>query len=125
MESLPCRLPRCFILETLTPHWTKALNLALNRAMVYSIKEHNLSLLIFTQRWRAQPARSDFRIAIVCALPREYNAVGLLIDQFWDDDSDTYGKVGGRSEHLCNQGVWAIPDVVLVGLPEMGKGNAR
>ncbi|KID93692.1 DDE superfamily endonuclease, CENP-B-like protein, partial [Metarhizium majus ARSEF 297] len=28
--------------------------------------------------------REDFAIAIICALPLEYNAVALLFDEFWD-----------------------------------------
>jgi hypothetical protein len=37
----------------------------------------------------ARPAsRYEFEVAIICALPLEYDAVALAIDEFWDDDGD-------------------------------------
>jgi hypothetical protein len=32
--------------------------------------------------------RDDFEIAIVCALPVEFDAVSLIFDDFWDNDGD-------------------------------------
>ena len=39
--------------------------------------------------------REDFEIAIVCALPLEYDAVSLLFDEFWDGEGDQYGRAAG------------------------------
>lgn len=69
-------------------------------------------------------SRDDFEVAIICALPREHDAVCLVFDEIWDDDDDhdfgaaegdpncyLAGRIGG-----CN--------VVLVLLPKMGKTSA-
>ncbi|KAK3377133.1 nucleoside phosphorylase domain-containing protein [Lasiosphaeria ovina] len=37
-------------------------------------------------------SRDEFRVAILCALPPEAEAVLDLFDCFWDDDCDAYGK---------------------------------
>ncbi|KAF5672111.1 zinc finger protein [Fusarium circinatum] len=65
--------------------------------------------------------RASFRVAIVCALPREADAVTLLFDEFWDDtdddqrdaDPNTYitGRIGRHN-------------VVLAILPGMGTTSA-
>ncbi|KAH7014827.1 hypothetical protein EDB80DRAFT_636630 [Ilyonectria destructans] len=68
-------------------------------------------------------SRNDFEIAIVCALPLEYNAVTLLIDQFWDQDRDPYGRAVG-DENIYTTGRIANHDVVLVLLPNIGKVSA-
>jgi hypothetical protein len=39
--------------------------------------------------------RDEFEVAIVCALPLEFNAVFALVDEFWDEDGDYYGKADG------------------------------
>ncbi|KAH7124739.1 nucleoside phosphorylase domain-containing protein, partial [Dactylonectria macrodidyma] len=69
------------------------------------------------------PSRDKFEIAIACALPLEYNAVALLIDHFWDKDSDTYGRAVGDMNTYATGRIGAF-DVVLVLLPSMGKVNA-
>ncbi len=68
-------------------------------------------------------SRNDFRIAIVCALPCEYNAVSLLIDEFWDEDGDPYRRAEG-DPNIYVTGRIGETNVVLVRLPEMGKGSA-
>ncbi|QYT02255.1 hypothetical protein H0G86_009261 [Trichoderma simmonsii] len=40
-------------------------------------------------------SRDDFEIAIVCAKALEYNAVCLLVDGFWDEDGDSFGRAEG------------------------------
>ncbi|KAK3392745.1 hypothetical protein B0H63DRAFT_554243 [Podospora didyma] len=40
-------------------------------------------------------SREKFEIAVVCALPREYGAISCLIDWFWDEDGDPYGRAEG------------------------------
>uniref|UniRef100_A0A8H7NI32 NB-ARC domain-containing protein n=1 Tax=Bionectria ochroleuca TaxID=29856 RepID=A0A8H7NI32_BIOOC len=39
--------------------------------------------------------RRSFRVAIICALPREADAVNLLFDQFWDEEGDPFGRADG------------------------------
>ncbi|OAQ72194.1 phosphorylase superfamily protein [Pochonia chlamydosporia 170] len=68
-------------------------------------------------------SRADFRIAIICALPREADAVTLLIDEFWDDDGDVFGRARGDTNTYVT-GRLGIHNVVLAVLPAMGTSNA-
>ncbi|KAH8890224.1 purine and uridine phosphorylase [Thozetella sp. PMI_491] len=68
-------------------------------------------------------SRSDFEVAIICALPTEYNAVSLLFDQFWDDGGDTYQRHGGDYNHYTTGRIGKY-NVVLALLPHMGKAEA-
>ncbi|KAH0526240.1 hypothetical protein TsFJ059_009590 [Trichoderma semiorbis] len=73
---------------------------------------------------RSRPAsREDFEIAIVCALPLEYDAVCILIDEFWDEDGDQYGKAT-RDPNIYTTGRIGKHNIVLVLLPDMGKVGA-
>ena len=73
---------------------------------------------------RRQPAsRTDFHIAIVCALPREADAVTLLFDQFWDEKGDPYGRADGDTNTYVT-GRIAEHNVVLAVLPGMGETSA-
>ncbi|KAJ5667464.1 hypothetical protein N7507_003328 [Penicillium longicatenatum] len=65
--------------------------------------------------------RRDFQIAIICALPLEYDAVSLLVDEFWDHDDKQYGRTSGDMNKYRN-GRIGVHDVVLMLLPKMGKG---
>ncbi|KAM0270411.1 hypothetical protein ACHAQH_009469 [Verticillium albo-atrum] len=67
--------------------------------------------------------RSDFEVAIICALPLEYNAVAMVIDHFWDDNGDRYGRAVG-DENKYTTGRIGKTDVVLVLLSNMGKASA-
>jgi nucleoside phosphorylase len=67
--------------------------------------------------------REEFEIAIICALGHEYTAVEDVIDQFWDNDGDNYGKLRGDPNHYTT-GRIGQHNIVLVLLPEMGKANA-
>ncbi|KAI5466489.1 hypothetical protein BGZ63DRAFT_132708 [Mariannaea sp. PMI_226] len=69
------------------------------------------------------PSRESFEIAIICALPLEYDAVSLLIDKFWDEDGDPYGRPAGDT-NLYTTGRMGTFDVVLVLLQGMGKVKA-
>lgn len=73
----------------------------------------------------AQPpsTRQDFEIAIICALPLEYDAVALLFDQFWDQNGDLYGRASGDHNNYTT-GRIGKHNVVLALLPHMGKANA-
>ncbi|OWT42504.1 phosphorylase superfamily domain-containing protein [Pochonia chlamydosporia 170] len=67
--------------------------------------------------------RGDFEIAIICALPLEYNAVALLFDQFWDGDGDKFGRAA-RDDNAYKTGRIGKHSVVLALLPGMGKVSA-
>ena len=65
--------------------------------------------------------RSEFSIAIVCALFAEYDAVYFLADEIWD--SSYYGKSSGDSNTYttCRFGKH---NCVLVLLPSIGKSSS-
>ncbi|EGR44455.1 uncharacterized protein TRIREDRAFT_70377, partial [Trichoderma reesei QM6a] len=66
--------------------------------------------------------RENFQIAIICALPLEYDAVSLLFDQLWDDD-ESYGRARGDMNSYTT-GRMGKFDVVLALLPNMGTAAA-
>jgi nucleoside phosphorylase len=68
-------------------------------------------------------SRDEFEIAIICAVAAEYDAVALLIDQFWEEDGDKYGRVSGDN-NTYTTGRMGMFDVVLVLLPSAGKASA-
>lgn len=68
-------------------------------------------------------SRDDFKVAIICALPREFDAVTLLFDEFWDEDDDSYGRAPGDT-NTYTTGRIGKHDVVLVVLPNMGNNSA-
>ncbi|WYZ37727.1 hypothetical protein EsH8_II_001233 [Colletotrichum jinshuiense] len=67
--------------------------------------------------------REDIQIAIICALPREYDAIILAFDEIWNDDG---GKLPLLSEYsaLHKTGRIGGHDVVLALLPNMGTTTA-
>ncbi|EGX44196.1 hypothetical protein AOL_s00210g68 [Orbilia oligospora ATCC 24927] len=67
--------------------------------------------------------RSDFEIAIFCALRREFDAVALIFDEFWDEDDEPFGKAP-RDQNTYTTGRIGRFNAVLVLLPGMGKVNA-
>ncbi|KAH7153843.1 nucleoside phosphorylase domain-containing protein [Fusarium sp. MPI-SDFR-AT-0072] len=67
--------------------------------------------------------RDGFRVAIVCALPREADAVTLLFDEFWDEISDPYGREESDTNTYIT-GRIGRHNVVLVTLPGPGTNNA-
>ncbi|KAM0425989.1 hypothetical protein ACHAPT_008618 [Fusarium lateritium] len=67
--------------------------------------------------------RKSFRVAIVCALPREADAVTLLFDQFWDEDRDPYGRADGDMNTYITGHIGGH-HVVLAVLPNMGTNSA-
>ncbi|KAH6989834.1 putative kinesin [Ilyonectria destructans] len=71
-----------------------------------------------------QPSRrDDFEVAIICALPLEYDAVSYIFDEFWDEDSDRYGRAVGDPNSYTTGRIGKY-NVVLALLPHMGKTNA-
>ncbi|KAL4724639.1 hypothetical protein ACLX1H_008081 [Fusarium chlamydosporum] len=67
--------------------------------------------------------RKSFRIAMVCALTRQADAVALLFDQFWDDKCDPYGRADGDTNTYIT-GRIGNHNVVLVVLPNTGTNSA-
>lgn len=63
--------------------------------------------------------RRDFQIAIICALPLEYDAAALLIDKFWDVNGKQYGRADG-DKNMYRNGRVGAHNVVLMLLPSMG-----
>ncbi|KAF7538415.1 hypothetical protein G7054_g3011 [Neopestalotiopsis clavispora] len=67
--------------------------------------------------------RADFDIAIICALPVEFDAASLLLDEMWDEDGDVYGRApGDRNTYMT--GRIGKHDVALALLPNMGTAAA-
>jgi nucleoside phosphorylase len=67
--------------------------------------------------------RKSFRVAVICALPREADAVNLLFDQFWDEVRDPYGRAEGDTNTYIT-GRIGDHHVVLAVLPNMGTNSA-
>ncbi|KAL4884619.1 hypothetical protein BJY04DRAFT_181617 [Aspergillus karnatakaensis] len=68
-----------------------------------------------------QPDPHEFEFAIICALPREFNAVDALLDERFSDLA-TIRQYG--DPNFYQTGRMGICNVVLVCLPEMGKASA-
>jgi nucleoside phosphorylase len=66
-------------------------------------------------------SRSDFELAIICALPLEFNAVEALFDEHYDNI--TYDKLQGDA-NFYRTGRISRHNIVLTCLPEMGKRSA-
>ncbi|KAL7783880.1 purine and uridine phosphorylase [Trichoderma ceciliae] len=67
--------------------------------------------------------REDFDIAILCALEIEFEAICHLIDQFWDDNGELYGKLAGDMNNY-RTGRMGKHNIVLLLLSQMGKVHA-
>lgn len=65
----------------------------------------------------------EFEVAIICALPREADAVEALFDETYDKASRLYGVQQGDANVYTN-GRIGPHNVVLCYLPGMGKGSA-
>ncbi len=76
-------------------------------------------------RPKTSPPRSrrDFKIAIVCALPLEADAVKAVFDKRWDDKEDVYGKAP-RDPNAYATGTIGRHNVVLAHMPGMGQESA-
>lgn len=81
--------------------------------------------VVFTTLARHSPPshRNGFRIAIICALTLEYDAVSLLFDEYWDNDGERYGRAPGDNNAYVT-GRMGNHDVVLALLPSIGKTAA-
>ncbi|KAM3475995.1 hypothetical protein MY8738_007151 [Beauveria namnaoensis] len=67
--------------------------------------------------------RKSFRVAILCAMSHEADAVALLFDQFWNEERDPYGRADG-DENTYNTGRIGQHHVVLAVLPHIGTSSA-
>ncbi|KAH7140353.1 nucleoside phosphorylase domain-containing protein [Dactylonectria estremocensis] len=67
--------------------------------------------------------REDFEVAIICALPLEYDAVCLLFDEFWDEEGDRYGRALGDMNQYTT-GRIGKHNIVLALLSHMGVAEA-
>ncbi|EWZ30855.1 nucleoside phosphorylase domain-containing protein [Fusarium oxysporum Fo47] len=65
--------------------------------------------------------REDFAVALVCALPLEFDAVCMVVDEFWDEDGDQFGKTGGDR----NMYVTGRIDKHYVVIVLLGKGKVN
>lgn len=80
------------------------------------------SLAIEADRTRPRH-RGDFRIALLCALPLEADAVNAVFDKRWDDDGEAFGKAP-RDQNAYSTGTIGRHNVVLAYMPSMGKEAA-
>ncbi|KAK5999058.1 hypothetical protein PT974_01446 [Cladobotryum mycophilum] len=71
----------------------------------------------------APTTRFGFEIAIICAIPTEYDAVCLTLDEFWDDVGDRYGRADGDDNHYT-PGRIGKHNVVVALLSHAGSVNA-
>ncbi|KAF4889058.1 hypothetical protein CGCF415_v014256 [Colletotrichum fructicola] len=67
--------------------------------------------------------RGDFEIAVICALPLEYDAATLAFDEFWDEDGDKFGRAP-NDPNSYTTGRIGRHNVVLALLPNMGKASS-
>ncbi|KAK2805280.1 hypothetical protein FQN50_006306 [Emmonsiellopsis sp. PD_5] len=67
--------------------------------------------------------RDDFKVAIICALALEAEAVEALFDEIYDRSGMIYGKQPGDT-NLYITGRIGKHDIVLCCMPEMGKVSA-
>lgn len=65
-------------------------------------------------RPRRPATRSDFEIAIICALTLEADAVDALIDHHWDDDGLPYDKAPGDPNAYSTGAIQALCGTVRI-----------
>lgn len=68
-------------------------------------------------------SRDEYQIAILCALPLEYNAVSAIFDCFWDEQGDNFGRVPG-DPNCYTTGCIGRYNVVLALISRIGKAYA-
>src|SRR5436853_4485737 len=67
--------------------------------------------------------RDEFEIAIICALPKEADAVEALFDETYDESGQVYGKQAGDANAYMT-GRIGQHNIVLCYMSGMGKGSA-
>ncbi|KAL7934423.1 nucleoside phosphorylase domain-containing protein [Trichoderma chlorosporum] len=68
-------------------------------------------------------SRLDFEVAIICALPLEFDAIALLFDHLWDEDGDQYGRAVGDPNHYTT-GRFGKYNIVLALLTHTDRATA-
>lgn len=68
-------------------------------------------------------SREDFEIAIVCTKDFEYNAVCHVLDGFWDDDGDPFGRAKGDL-NTYTTGYMEGVNIVITLLCSSGKSHS-
>lgn len=68
-------------------------------------------------------SRDEFEIAIACTRALEYDAVCLLLDDFWDTDGDPFGRARGDL-NTYTTGCMGKYNIVVVLLCKSGKATA-
>jgi nucleoside phosphorylase len=72
---------------------------------------------------KVPPAPEDFKIAVVCALILEADAVQAVFDSFWEEDGILYGKAT-HDTNSYTTGMIGDYNVVLAHMPDYGKKHA-
>ncbi|KAL2880914.1 hypothetical protein SGCOL_003564 [Colletotrichum sp. CLE4] len=67
--------------------------------------------------------REDFTVAVICALPLEFDAAELAFDELWDESDHGLGKAAGDA-NTYTLGRIGKHNAVLVLLSGIGKANA-
>jgi hypothetical protein len=67
--------------------------------------------------------RSDFQVALICALRVEADCVQAAFDKFWEDEGKSYGQAPG-DQNSYTTGVIGKHNVVLAYMPNIGKVGA-
>jgi nucleoside phosphorylase len=76
-----------------------------------------------TNSARRPASREEFKIAIVCALPLEADAVRAFLDECWDETGKAYGKQKGDF-NAYTTGRMGRHNIVIAHMPRMGKSAA-
>ncbi|KAK4678495.1 hypothetical protein QC764_308170 [Podospora pseudoanserina] len=101
-----------------TPQRT-SLGLSQDRQLV--IQSSTTNNVVSTYVPPRRPAkRSDFSIAIICALSSEATAVDAVFDVYWDEKGPPYDKVAG-DPNAYTTGAIGRHNVVLAHMPGIGK----
>ncbi|KAJ9614447.1 hypothetical protein H2200_002583 [Cladophialophora chaetospira] len=102
----------------------------MTRSFVGDVQRHALLGSTFSSLSISEPDlhggptdRLSFKIAIICALPTEADAVISLFDEHWDGRGRSYGKAA-RDPNAYTPGRIGQHDVVVVHMPSMGKVSA-
>ncbi|CAI4213090.1 unnamed protein product [Parascedosporium putredinis] len=71
-----------------------------------------------------EPARSEFGVAIFCALTLEADAVDALLDGHWNQRKGHPDEKAPNDPNSYTTGIIGLHNVVLVHMPQMGKVSA-
>lgn len=72
---------------------------------------------------QAPISRSDFEIGILCSTDLDYTAICLLLDDCWDAEGNTFGRVEGDFNFYVTGRIGSF-NVVILMLSDRGKASA-